>query len=371
MGSRITPFVWSDLLSGELGGRTCGSRTRPATSPGRTRRATWSAILLHLRAAERLGLRRDRGRRWRSHRAATRRWPRRRSPDGSIGRIDVYVPTWMDDAFGRRLDDLGARIRRCERRDGDPPGDPAMLRFREARRRPERSRSPCRDPRTRCVSTADAPSGGRSPSRRRPPAAPLTGSSSRSAAERSLRAWAPGSARPCDSTPSRPRDARRWPTAWARLDGGRTAGALLAAGDAPVDRTRTRPPTASSTTRRTTGSPMSMRWSKRWAADRRARSPTSCGRTSSRRRRGFGVSATGSAGSRRAPRRSVAELRPATTSPSSCPASPASDALLVTVMVRSGSVTRNNALRTCRRLRPPMARWWDDRIGRRRLRRRR
>ena len=46
--------------------------------------------------------------------------------------IDVYVPTWMSDGFGDRLDELGATIHRCERRDDDPPGDPAMLRFREA-----------------------------------------------------------------------------------------------------------------------------------------------------------------------------------------------------------------------------------------------
>ena len=46
--------------------------------------------------------------------------------------IDVFVPTWMSDAFGDELDALGATIHRCERRDGDPPGDPAMLRFREA-----------------------------------------------------------------------------------------------------------------------------------------------------------------------------------------------------------------------------------------------
>ena len=46
--------------------------------------------------------------------------------------IDVFVPTWMSDGFGERLDELGATIHRCERRDADPPGDPAMLRFREA-----------------------------------------------------------------------------------------------------------------------------------------------------------------------------------------------------------------------------------------------
>jgi threonine dehydratase len=46
--------------------------------------------------------------------------------------IDVYVPTWMSDGFGNELDRLGARVQRCERRASDPPGDPAMFRFREA-----------------------------------------------------------------------------------------------------------------------------------------------------------------------------------------------------------------------------------------------
>jgi len=46
--------------------------------------------------------------------------------------IDVYVPTWMTDGFGAELDRLGARIHRCERLASDPPGDPAMFRFREA-----------------------------------------------------------------------------------------------------------------------------------------------------------------------------------------------------------------------------------------------
>ncbi len=46
--------------------------------------------------------------------------------------LDVYVPVWMDDAVGGALAGLGARITRCPRRASDPPGDPAMLRFREA-----------------------------------------------------------------------------------------------------------------------------------------------------------------------------------------------------------------------------------------------
>ena len=46
--------------------------------------------------------------------------------------LTVFVPTWMSDEVGALLQSLGARIHRCERRSGDLPGDPAMLRFREA-----------------------------------------------------------------------------------------------------------------------------------------------------------------------------------------------------------------------------------------------
>ena len=46
--------------------------------------------------------------------------------------LEVFVPTWMGEEVGGLLRSLGARITRCERRDSDPPGDPAMHRFREA-----------------------------------------------------------------------------------------------------------------------------------------------------------------------------------------------------------------------------------------------
>ncbi len=46
-------------------------------------------------------------------------------------RLDVFVPTWADEAIVARLTDLGAEVNRCPRRDGES-GDPAYLRFREA-----------------------------------------------------------------------------------------------------------------------------------------------------------------------------------------------------------------------------------------------
>lgn len=88
-------------------------------------------ILLHLRAAEELGMLPERpplaiascgnAALAAATLAKAAAWP-----------IDVYVPTWMSDGFGDRLDELGARVHRSARRSDDPPGDPAMLRFRDA-----------------------------------------------------------------------------------------------------------------------------------------------------------------------------------------------------------------------------------------------
>ena len=88
-------------------------------------------VLLHMLVAERLGLSTGRAPLAISScgnaalAAATLasrvRWP-----------ITVFVPTWMDEAFGDGLDRLGADVRRCARHDGDPPGDPAMAAFRRA-----------------------------------------------------------------------------------------------------------------------------------------------------------------------------------------------------------------------------------------------
>lgn len=45
--------------------------------------------------------------------------------------LDVFVPTWADQAVIDRLDQLDASIQRCERRPGES-GDPCYLRFSEA-----------------------------------------------------------------------------------------------------------------------------------------------------------------------------------------------------------------------------------------------
>ena len=89
------------------------------------------SILLYLRAAEVLGLLSERPRLAISScgNAALAAATLARAADWPI---EVFVPTWMSNGFGRRLDELGATVHRCERRADDAPGDPAMTRFREA-----------------------------------------------------------------------------------------------------------------------------------------------------------------------------------------------------------------------------------------------
>ena len=127
----ITPFGRSSRLSDELQ-LDVWVKDETGNVAGSHKARHLVGILLHLRAAETLGLLDERpplaiascgnAGLAAATLAAQADWP-----------LDVYVPTWMDDAFGERLDQLGARIHRCDRRDDDPAGDPAMLRFREAR----------------------------------------------------------------------------------------------------------------------------------------------------------------------------------------------------------------------------------------------
>ena len=53
--------------------------------------------------------------------AAAAEWP-----------IDVFIPEWAGGMVVDTLDRLGARVHRCPRRTDDPPGDPTVLRFRDA-----------------------------------------------------------------------------------------------------------------------------------------------------------------------------------------------------------------------------------------------
>ncbi len=133
-GFRVTPFDRSGSLSDRLGFSTTGGvwvKDETHGVAGSHKARHLMSILLHLLAAESLGMLGERPRLAiascgnaaiaAATLAAAADWP-----------IDVYVPDWMSDAVGARLRALGATIHRCERRAADPPGDPAMFRFREA-----------------------------------------------------------------------------------------------------------------------------------------------------------------------------------------------------------------------------------------------
>jgi threonine dehydratase len=129
-----TPFGRSDHLSDALGFAADGGiwvKDETGGVAGSQKARHLVTILLHLLAAERIGHLTERPRLAiascgnaalaAATLAAAVDWP-----------IDVYVPTWMTAGFGTELDRLGATVHRCERRTEDPPGDPAMLRFRAA-----------------------------------------------------------------------------------------------------------------------------------------------------------------------------------------------------------------------------------------------
>jgi threonine dehydratase len=46
--------------------------------------------------------------------------------------LEVFVPPWAATSTVAHLDELGAMVRVCPRRDTDPPGDPCVHRFRDA-----------------------------------------------------------------------------------------------------------------------------------------------------------------------------------------------------------------------------------------------
>jgi threonine synthase len=126
----VTPFERSAVLSEALDVELW-VKDETGNVAGSHKARHLASVMLHLRAAEQLGLLAERpplaiascGNAAIAAATLARGagWP-----------LDVYVPTWMSDEVGSLLGSLSARIHRCERRAGDPPGDPAMLRFREA-----------------------------------------------------------------------------------------------------------------------------------------------------------------------------------------------------------------------------------------------
>lgn len=125
----VTPFELHDGVSESLG-RPVWAKNETVGVSGSHKSRHLVGIMLHLIVAETLGLLPQRAPLAISscgnaalaaaEVAASQSWP-----------LEVFVPTWMDDAFGSGLDAHGATVNRCERADG-VSGDPAMLAFRDA-----------------------------------------------------------------------------------------------------------------------------------------------------------------------------------------------------------------------------------------------
>jgi threonine dehydratase len=136
-GFRITSLVEAPALAAAVGssGRVFVKNETGNVAGSHKARHLFS-ILLHLLASEAMGLAP-----WRRAAdrpalaisscgnaaiaaailAASARWP-----------IDVFIPEWAGGVVVDTLNSLSARVTRCPRRESDPPGDPTVLRFREA-----------------------------------------------------------------------------------------------------------------------------------------------------------------------------------------------------------------------------------------------
>jgi threonine synthase len=136
VGFHVTPFSRADALSAALGFTDRGGvwlKDDTGNVAGSHKARHLFGILLHLEAAERLGLAPVRTR----PRLAIASCGNAAIAASTLAKatgwsIDVFVPEWANEAVVRQLTALDATIVRCPRRDDDPPGDPCVHRFREA-----------------------------------------------------------------------------------------------------------------------------------------------------------------------------------------------------------------------------------------------
>lgn len=127
---RVTPYGPDAALSGELGVEVW-VKDETGSVAGSHKSRHLASILLHLRAAEELGMLATRpalaiascGNAAVAAATLAQRvdWP-----------LEVYVPEWMDPAYGNELDRLSAQVTTCTRTPHTPPGDPAVYGFRAA-----------------------------------------------------------------------------------------------------------------------------------------------------------------------------------------------------------------------------------------------
>lgn len=139
VGFATTPLTFQSALSDELSFESPGGiwvKDETHNVGGSQKARHLMAILLHLSAAEELGIAPWKDPQSRptlaisscgnaaiaaSTLAAAASWP-----------IEVFIPEWAGGVEVEILTALNARIHRCGRRSQDPPGDPTVLRFREA-----------------------------------------------------------------------------------------------------------------------------------------------------------------------------------------------------------------------------------------------
>jgi threonine synthase len=127
---RVTPYLPNRVLS-EVIGAEVFVKDETGSVAGSQKSRHLVSILLHLLAAETLGMITERSRLAiascgnaalaAATLAARVGWP-----------INVFVPDWMDPAYAEALTQLGPEITTCRRGPGDPPGDPALHQFRSA-----------------------------------------------------------------------------------------------------------------------------------------------------------------------------------------------------------------------------------------------
>ena len=139
VGFTRTPMLFQSALSDHLSFESTGGvwvKDETHNVGGSQKARHLMSILLHLLVAEELGIApwADAAARptlaisscgnaaiAASTLAAAAKWP-----------IDVFIPEWAGGVVVETLTALGARINRCARQSQDPPGDPTVLRFREA-----------------------------------------------------------------------------------------------------------------------------------------------------------------------------------------------------------------------------------------------
>ncbi len=131
-GFTVTPFAAHELDLRRGAPATVWVKDETGNVGGSHKGRHLAGILLHLRAAEALGLVAG-GRPTLAISSCGNAAVAAATLAQQVGwPLRVFVPEWAPPGVLTLIESLGADIVVCARRDDDPPGDPALLRFREA-----------------------------------------------------------------------------------------------------------------------------------------------------------------------------------------------------------------------------------------------